>query len=57
MKYKHIEASREARLWIGQVVVPVVGTIAILMTNPQTKAAILDKAYAAKIFVKNKFGL
>lgn len=29
LKYKHIEASREVRLWIGQVVIPLVGLVVL----------------------------
>ena len=55
MKYKHIEASREARLWLGQVIVPtVVGALAV-MSNPEARFWIAKKASTIKGFVKNKF--
>jgi len=37
MTYKQIEASREARLWIGQLVVPAVTCAAIAMTNEKVR--------------------
>ena len=55
MKYKHIEASREARLWLGQVIVPtVVGALAV-MSNSEARFWIANKASTIKGFVKNKF--
>ena len=29
LKYKHIEAAREVRLWLAQVIVPLVGVMAL----------------------------
>lgn len=43
MSYKQIEASREIRLWIGQVIVPAVGVGAMLMTNPEIRMKVEDK--------------
>nr|DAE23836.1 MAG TPA: hypothetical protein [Siphoviridae sp. ct9lR64] len=43
MTYKQIEASREIRLWIGQVVVPTLGLGAVAMSNPEIKNAIKTK--------------
>ena len=55
MTYKQIEVSREARLWIGQVIVPVIGIVAMAATNPYVKQTISQKAKDAKQFVKTKF--
>ena len=41
MTYKQIEASRELRLWITQVVVPAVG---IAMLFPEVRKSVADKA-------------
>ena len=55
MTYKQIEASREIRLWIGQVIVPAIGVVAVLMSNPQTKFMIINKTNKIKRSIKNKF--
>lgn len=39
MTYKQIEASRELRLWLGQVIVPTIGFGAMIVTNPEVKKA------------------
>lgn len=51
MTYKQIEASREVRLWIGQVVVPAVMAGVMLVANPITRDFVVDKTTV----VKNKF--
>lgn len=44
MNYKHIEASREIRLWITQVIVPLVGTGGfIIATVPEARETIKTK--------------
>lgn len=55
MKYKHIEASREVRLWIGQVIVPAVVGGLMIFSNPEAREWVGDKASAAKTAIKNKF--
>lgn len=55
MTYKQIEASREARLWISQVVVPVVGAAMIAMTNPDIKNYVSDKFEKTKEKVNSQF--
>lgn len=52
MKQKHIDASREARLWLSQIVLPVVG---IVMMVPETREATLAKAEEMKYKIKSKF--
>lgn len=42
MKQKHIDASREARLWIGQVIVPAFIAGAMFLTNDKAKAYVSD---------------
>ena len=37
MTYKQIEASREMRLWIGQVIVPAAVVAVAIASNPQTR--------------------
>lgn len=43
MTYKQIEASRELRLWIGQVIVPAVGMTAVVLTNPDVRRVAKEK--------------
>lgn len=52
MTYKQIEASREARLWIGQVILPIVTAV---MLVPEAREAVIDKVKAAKKNIENKF--
>lgn len=54
MTYKQIEASREARLWIGQVIVPAATAVAIAMTNPELRRKTAEKINNIKTAVKNK---
>lgn len=51
LKYKHIEAARETRLWIGQVLVPAVTGAIILYSNPDLRRWIDEKVKS----IKNKF--
>lgn len=43
MKYKHIEASREARLWITQIVAPSMILAASVLQIPEVKLAVNEK--------------
>lgn len=52
MTYKHIEVSREARLWLTQIVLPIT---AVAMMVPETRNAAMTKAKEAKQFIKTKF--
>lgn len=53
MTYKQIEASREIRLWIGQVLVP--ATALIVAISPDARKTIVDKAASVKESIKNRF--
>ena len=55
MTYKQIEASREVRLWIGQVIVPAIGVAAVVMSNPEVRRMIGNKTYEVKQSIKRKF--
>ena len=55
MTYKQIEASREARLWIGQVIVPAVTCVTIAMANPEVRKAVTTKFNSVKESIKKKF--
>ena len=55
MTYKQIEASREARLWIGQVIiVPVIAFAAGSLAVPEIRNAVSTKINNAKQHIKNK---
>lgn len=55
MTYKQIEASREARLWITQVIVPALGmATALVATVPEIREAVVTKAKDVKGWVKLK---
>ena len=43
MTYKQIEASREMRLWIGQVIVPAAVAVVAIASNPQTRNYVSKK--------------
>ncbi len=48
MTYKQIEASRELRLWIGQVIVPAVTMSAVVLANPDVRRAVSEKIESVK---------
>lgn len=54
MTYKQIEASREARLWIGQIIVPAVTCVVTLMTIPEVRHTVTDKAKSVKRSIEEK---
>ena len=55
MTYKQIEASREARLWIGQVIIPAITVVGAAMTIPEVRKAVTEKANNVKTAIKKKF--
>lgn len=54
MTYKQIEASREARLWIGQIFVPAITLAATTLTIPEVRQAIAAKAESIKRSIKDR---
>ena len=54
MKYKHIEAAREARLWIGQIVIPAMTIAATTLTIPEVRQAVVAKAKSVKQSIEDK---
>ena len=52
MTWKQIEASREARLWLSQIVLPVVG---VVMMAPEAREAVVAKIKQAKKNVETAF--
>ncbi|MDY3768088.1 MAG: hypothetical protein SOZ83_00575 [Sphaerochaetaceae bacterium] len=55
MKYKTIEASRELRLWIGQVIVPAMTAGIMIASNPNARNWAAEKFNGMKESVKQKF--
>lgn len=53
MTYKQIEASREVRLWIGQIVVPAITLAATTLAIPEVRQAVAAKAKAVKTSIEN----
>lgn len=51
MTYKQIEASREVRLWITQVVIPMFG---VAMMIPEAREAVVAKAKEVKNKIMGK---
>lgn len=48
MTYKQIEASREARLWIGQIIVPAISLAVSISAIPEVRQAVATKAQSIK---------
>ena len=55
MTYKQIEASREMRLWIGQVIVPAAAAAIAIASNPQTRNYVSKKYNNVKSRIRKKF--
>lgn len=55
MTYKKIEASRELRLWIGQIIVPAITLAATTMAIPEVRQAVAAKANDIKYSIERKF--
>ena len=48
MTYKQIEASREARLWIGKIIVPAISIAVTTLTIPEVRQVVATKAESIK---------
>ena len=55
MTYKQIEASREARLWITQVIIPAGAIIVGALHVPEVRQAAFTQASNMKQSIKRKF--
>lgn len=55
MTYKQIEACREMRLWIGQVIVPAAVAAVTIASNPQTRNYVSKKYNNVKSRIQKKF--
>lgn len=54
MSYKHREMAREARLWITQVIVPAIALGASVLSIPNVREAVSEKAKYAKESIQTK---
>ena len=55
MSWKHIEASREIRLWFTQVIMPTLGiTTALVATVPEFREAVVTCLNEVKSKIKNR---
>lgn len=54
MTYKQIEASRELRLWIGQVIVPAIGVSLTIASNPEVRNYVSEKTEKVKTKIQRK---
>lgn len=54
MKRKNIDAMREVRLWIGQIVVPAVTLAASTMAIPEVRKVVATKAVQWKESIETK---
>ncbi len=54
MSYKSIERSREARLWICQIIMLAITMAGLVLAIPELMDAIAFKAKAIKETIKNK---
>lgn len=52
MTWKQIEASREARLWIGQVIVPAV--VGFMAVSPEARQTVKAKYVQVKNTIRRK---
>lgn len=55
MTYKQIEAAREARLWIKDVIIPTVTFVGTLLLIPETREPIVRACGNVKQSIKSKF--
>ena len=54
MTYKQIETSREMRLWIGQIIIPAASVAVAILSNPEVRHAISEKARNIKESIRYK---
>ena len=54
MTYKQIEAAREVRLWIGQIIVPAAVTVLTLYSITEVRNSISAKTRKTKESIKTK---
>ena len=54
MSYKRIETSREARLWLGQIIIPAASALMATLTIPEVRQAVAAKATQIKYSIESK---
>lgn len=54
MTYRQIEASRELRLWIGQVIIPAVSVTAVILANPDVRNTAKQKLDSIKQKIQSR---
>ena len=54
IKYKHIEAARELRLWFGQVIIPTVTVVGSVMLIPEVRQGAVETVREIKSKFKKK---
>lgn len=54
MTYKQIEASRELRLWIGQVIVPTIGVSLAVASRPEVRDYVSEKIEKVKTKIQKR---
>lgn len=54
MKRKNIDAMREVRLWIGQIVVPAITVVGSALAIPEVRQAVALKASQWKTTIEKK---
>lgn len=54
MTYKQIEAAREVRLWIGQIIVPAATLAVTILAIPEVRQAVAAKADQVKNKIENR---
>ena len=52
MTWKQVEASREARLWLTQIILPIA---TVVMMVPETRKAVIEKTKEVNKSIKTKF--
>ena len=55
MTWKQIETSREARLWVVQVLIPIAAITTGILSVPEIRKAASTKINNVKQHIKNKF--
>ena len=55
MTYRQIETSREVRLWLRDIVLPVGITVVALLANEDTRRGVVNRAKEAKNVLIGKF--
>ena len=54
MTYKQIEACREVRLWIGQIIIPAASVAVAILSIPEVRYTIAEKTANIKESIQNK---